>query len=63
VDIDPLSDGNRIIGNVVKGNGTQPVDSPLDVFRADLSWDGTGTGNCWKGNAFGSSVPPELPAC
>ena len=63
VDVDPMPDNNRIIGNVVKGNGTQPVDSPLDVFRADLSWDGTGTGNCWKGNAFGSSVPPELPAC
>ena len=63
VDVDPLPDGNRIIGNVVKGNGTQPIPSPLDAFRADLSWDGTGTGNCWKGNAFGTSVPPTLPSC
>ena len=63
VDVDPSPDGNRIIANVVKGNGTQPVSSPLDAFRADLSWDGTGTGNCWKGNAFGSSVPADLPSC
>ena len=63
LDVDPLPDGNRIIGNVVKGNGTQPIPSPLDAFRADLSWDGTGTGNCWKGNAFGTSVPPTLPSC
>jgi parallel beta-helix repeat protein len=63
VDVDPFPDGNRIIGNVVKGNGTQPTSGPLDAFRADLSWDGTGTGNCWKANAFGSSVPPQLPSC
>ncbi len=63
VDVDPLPDGNRITGNVVKGNGTQPIPSPLDAFRADLSWDGTGTGNCWKGNAFGTSVPSQLPSC
>jgi len=63
VDVDPLADGNRIIGNVVKGNGTQPIPGPLDAFRADLSWDGTGTGNCWNGNAFGTSVPPQLPRC
>ncbi|HEY6922949.1 MAG TPA: parallel beta-helix domain-containing protein [Steroidobacteraceae bacterium] len=63
VDVDPFPDGNRIIGNLVKGNGTQPIPSPLDAFRADLSWDGTGTGNCWKGNAFGSGVPTPLPSC
>jgi len=63
VDVDPFPDGNRIIGNVVKRNGTQSVASPLDAFRADLSWDGTGTANCWSGNAFGTSVPSTLPSC
>jgi parallel beta-helix repeat protein len=62
--IDPQPDGNRIIGNTVRGNGTQPVPSPLlDAFRADLVWDGTGTENCWKDNVFGTSVPLALPPC
>lgn len=64
LDVDPQSDDNRIVGNVVRGNGTQPVPNPiLDPFRADLSWDGTGTGNCWKANAFRTSVPAQLPPC
>ena len=64
LDIEPLSDGNRIVGNVVRGNGTVPIPDPLlDSFRADLAWDGTGNGNCWKANTFGTSVPPGLPTC
>ena len=64
LDIDPQSDGNRIIGNFVRSNGTVPVPNPLlDAFRADLAWDGTGTGNCWKANVFGTSVPSLLPSC
>jgi parallel beta-helix repeat protein len=65
LDIDPNPDFNRITGNVVTGNGTVPVPGPLDAFRADLAWDGSGQGNCWKKNSFGTSVPPAafLPAC
>jgi len=63
VDVEPLPDGNRIVANVVKGNGSLPVAGPLDAFRADLSWDGSGTGNCWKGNLVGTSVPATLPPC
>jgi parallel beta-helix repeat protein len=64
LDIDPQPDGNRIIANLVRGNGTQSVPNPLlDAFRADLAWDGTGTDNCWKANAFGTSVPALLPSC
>jgi len=33
VDVDLSPDGNRIIGNVVKRNGTQSVASQLDAFR------------------------------
>jgi hypothetical protein len=37
LDIDPQPDGSRITGNVIRGNGTQPVPNPLlDAFRADL---------------------------
>jgi parallel beta-helix repeat protein len=63
VDVDPQPDGNRIIGNRVEENGTQPVPGPLDAFRADLSWDGSGTGNCWKANDFATSAPGALPSC
>jgi hypothetical protein len=64
VDIDPLSDGTRVVGNAVRGNGTVPLGDPLlDALRADLSWDGTGTENCWSENAFGTSAPSPLPAC
>jgi len=60
-DIEPNPDGARIIGNNVTGNGGA---SPIPFLPAvDLLWDGSGTGNCWKGNTFGSSVPDPLPAC
>lgn len=64
VDIDPLPDRNRILGNIVQVNGTVPVANPLlDTFRADLAWDGSGSGNCWKSNSIGTSVPSVLPPC
>ena len=66
LDVEPNPDSNRIVGNVVQGNGTVPLSSSLlDAFRADLLWDGTGQGNCWQANAFATSVPPAplLPAC
>jgi parallel beta-helix repeat protein len=64
LDIEPNSDGNRIVGNVVLGNATVPLPDPLlDSLRADLAWDGSGADNCWKSNTFGTSVPPALPVC
>ncbi len=64
-DVDPNPDGNRIVGNVIQGNGTAPpTASPADALRpADLLWDGTGQDNCWQFNVFTTSVPPALPAC
>lgn len=63
LDVDPNPDGNRIVGNVVVGNATVPTGTPLDALMGDLAWDGSGTGNCWSGNRFGSSVPSPLPSC
>jgi len=60
-DIEPNPDGVVVRNNVVTGNGTQ---SPIPFLPpVDLLWDGTGVGNCWLGNAFGSAAPPSLPAC
>ncbi|MFL5399530.1 MAG: NosD domain-containing protein [Myxococcales bacterium] len=63
LDVNPDPDTNRIVGNRVTGNATVPTGTPIDAFLADLVWDGSGTGNCWSKNHFGTSVPPQLPAC
>jgi len=63
LDIEPNSDGNRITGNLILGNGTVPVPGPLDRLRADIAWDRTGSGNCWQGNVHATSVPRLLPKC
>jgi hypothetical protein len=62
--IEPNPDDNRIMLNRVVGNGTVPTGfPPLDALRGDLIWDGSGTGNCWSHNQFGTSVPSPLPSC
>jgi parallel beta-helix repeat protein len=64
LDIDPDPVNNRIVGNRLKNNGTVRQPDPLfDALRADLIWDGSGTGNCWSRNVFASSTPAQLPAC
>ncbi len=64
LDVDPNPDMNRITRNHVEDNGTVPTGNPvIDSLRADLAWDGSGTGNCWQGNEFSTSVPSPLPAC
>jgi parallel beta-helix repeat protein len=64
LDVDPNPDDVRIVGNLVLGNGAIPVGiPPLDALRADLVWDGSGTGNCWLGNSYATSVPAALPTC
>ena len=60
-DIEPNPDGARIADNTVTGNGGA---SPIPFLPAvDLLWDGSGVGNCWHKNTFGTSVPAALPAC
>jgi parallel beta-helix repeat protein len=64
LDIDPDPVNDRILGNRLSGNGTVPEANPLfEAIRADLVWDGSGTGNCWSGNVFATSTPAQLPAC
>jgi parallel beta-helix repeat protein len=63
LDIDPDPDGNRVIGNRVTGNALNPAPTLPPVFAVDLAWDGTGVGNCWSRNRFGTSFPAPLPAC
>jgi hypothetical protein len=43
------SSSNILSYNLVRGSGLY-----------DLYWDGTGTGNAWIGNVFGTSSPPGL---
>jgi len=62
IDPDPVND--HILANRLIGNGTVPLENPFfDTLRADLIWDGSGKGNCWSGNSFTTSTPPELPHC
>lgn len=63
LDIDPNPVDDRVIGNQVLGNGTALLPPPFDGLAADLVWDGSGSNDCWSGNRFGTSVPPQLPAC
>lgn len=64
LDVDPDPNGNRITSNELEGNGAVPQPNPFfDSLRADLIWDGSGTGNCWSNNQFTTSVPASLPAC
>ncbi|AHG88112.1 parallel beta-helix repeat-containing protein [Gemmatirosa kalamazoonensis] len=57
-------DGTRVQLNTVLGNGTAPQ-PPLNEFfpGVDLLWDGSGVGNCWWQNRYGTSFPDPLPAC
>jgi parallel beta-helix repeat protein len=63
LDIEPNPDNNTIVHNTVTGNGANPAPSLPPVFAVDLAWDGTGEGNCWAKNRFGTSFPDPLPNC
>ena len=63
LDIEPNADGNRVLNNSVKGNGTAPDPALPAIFAVDLAWDTTGTGNCWSKNKAVTTFPSSLPAC
>lgn len=60
-DIDPIVSGNKVTGNHLTGNGSNPP--PLPLPGVDLLWDGSGSGNCWSNNKFTTSFPSPLPSC
>jgi parallel beta-helix repeat protein len=57
--IDPNPNGDEVRRNVVIKNGAHP--SP-GLPGADLFYDGSGNGNCFAQNKFGTSVPPSIEA-
>ncbi|MFQ5668008.1 MAG: NosD domain-containing protein [Candidatus Binatia bacterium] len=63
--IDPNPDGDQIIKNTLRNNGTAPdPSSPVAALAADLVWDTLGTDNCWGDNVFSTTFPDTgLPAC
>jgi parallel beta-helix repeat protein len=62
VRFDPLPDRTEVRDNTVRGNGSAPdtVRSPFP--GRDLIHDGTGSGNCFAGNRFGTSFPTQIEA-
>ena len=61
--IDHVPDFNYFVDNTVTGNGLAP-DPKLALLgfpAADIVWDGTGIGNGFRNNVYGTSVPSELP--
>ena len=59
-DIEPNPDRVRVTRNRATGNGG--ISSIPFLPAVDLLWDGSGTGNCWLANRFGTAVPEPLPA-
>jgi parallel beta-helix repeat protein len=60
--VDPWPDGVRVVGNVVLNNGGDPDAKLAPLPGADLLWDGSGDGNCWRANVAKSAFT-ELPRC
>jgi parallel beta-helix repeat protein len=58
--VDPFPDGNQVVGNVVLANGGSPDPLRSPIPGADLIYDGTGSGTCFAGNVFASSIPTAL---
>jgi hypothetical protein len=58
--VDPFPDGNQVIGNGALANGRSPDPVRSPYPGADLIYDGSGTGTCFAGNVFASSIPTAL---
>lgn len=58
--VDPFPDANEVRGNVVLANGGSPDPLRSPFPGADLFYDGSGSGNCFRGNVFASSLPTGL---
>jgi parallel beta-helix repeat protein len=58
--LDPAPDFNRVAGNVVLRNGGSPDPLRPQTPGADLIYDGSGTGNCFGRNVFGTDFPAGI---
>jgi parallel beta-helix repeat protein len=58
--VEPFPDRAHVVGNVILRNGLNPdlVRSPSG--GADILYDGSGTGNCFARNRFGTDLPPGI---
>jgi parallel beta-helix repeat protein len=55
-------DNDTVDQNTVKQNGKKPAKG-YEAIAADLTWDTTGSGNCWGFNRYDTSFPKMLPPC
>jgi hypothetical protein len=65
-----IADGNQLYGlfPIVSQQGivanNESKNTPLiEPLAADLSWDFTGSKNCWSYNQFNTSFPTTLASC
>jgi parallel beta-helix repeat protein len=60
--IEPDPDFNQVRGNVILHNGRHPDPVRAITPGADIVYDGTGTGNCFADNVFGTEFPAGITA-
>ena len=60
--IEPNPDFNQVRGNVILHNGRNPDPVRAITPGADIVYDGTGTGNCFADNVFGTEFPAGITA-
>jgi parallel beta-helix repeat protein len=61
--IDPFPDANLVVDNVTLQNGKSPDPKLAPLPPADLLWDTSGSGDCWRSNVYRSAFPEPLPGC
>jgi parallel beta-helix repeat protein len=57
---DPLPTHTVVSDNTVRSNGTAPDQVRSPIPGADLIYDGSGSGNCFEHNRFGTSFPAGI---
>ncbi len=61
--VEPNPDHNRVVGNNIVNNGAHPdLERNGGLPGADIVYDGSGVGNCFGQNRFGSDFPPGITA-
>jgi len=58
--VEPNPDRTAVVGNVILHNGLHPDPLRSGGQAADIVYDGSGTGNCFAGNVFGTDFPSGI---